>query len=312
MPPFFGRLRITGSENRLLKHSAVYKANQNAPGSHIIELGSKRLDLSKKPLVMGIVNMTPDSFYDGGRYNDTQKALGRVASLIKDGADIIDIGGESTRPGSSGVSTEEELHRVIPLIEAASEEFDTVISVDTTKAVVAEEALRRGASMVNDISGLSFEPQVAQKVSENEAAIILNHTSSRPADMQKKTHYSSLIPDIADSLLNSTQTAMAAGIPRDNIIIDPGIGFGKTTEQNLEIIRRLEEFCELGFPVCLGTSRKSFIGEILGSSLAEQRLIGSICSVIISMLKGISIIRVHDVLETTQAIRTIKSIYGVN
>lgn len=261
---------------------------------------------------MGIVNMTPDSFYDGGKYNDPKKALGRIASLIKDGADIIDIGGESTRPGSSGVSAEEELSRVIPVIEAASEEFDTVISVDTTKAVVAEEALGRGASMVNDISGLSFEPQVARKVSEKGAAIILTHTSSRPVDMQKKTHYRSLIPDITDCLLNSAQTAVAAGVPRDNIIIDPGIGFGKTTRQNLEIIRRLEEFCQLGFPVCLGASRKSFIGEILESPLAEQRLIGSVCSVIISMLKGISIVRVHDVLETTQAIRTVKSIYGVN
>ena len=176
---------------------------------------------------MGIVNMTPDSFYDGGAYNDPQKALGRIASLIRDGADIIDIGGESTRPGSLGVSTEEELDRVIPVIEAASVEFDTVISVDTTKAAVAEEALGRGASMVNDISGLSFEPQVAQKVSEKGAAIVLTHTSSRPLDMQERTQYSSLIPDIADFLLNSAQTAMAAGVPRDHIIIDPGIGFGK-------------------------------------------------------------------------------------
>lgn len=261
---------------------------------------------------MGIVNMTPDSFYDGGKYNDPEKALERISSLIRDGADIIDIGGESTRPGSLGVSAEEELQRVIPVIEAASGEFDTVISVDTTKAVVAEEALKCGASMVNDISGLSFEPQVARRVSEKEAAIVLTHTSSRPLDMQKKTQYDSLVSDIADFLLNSAETAAAAGVPRDRIIIDPGIGFGKTTPQNLEIIKRLGEFCELGFPVCLGTSRKSFIGEILGSPLAEQRLIGSVCSVIISMLKGVSIVRVHDVLETVQAIRTVKSIYEVN
>ena len=290
----------------------VHKANLNAPEHHLIKLGSKELDLGKKPLVMGIVNMTPDSFYDGGAYNDPQKALGRIASLIRDGADIIDIGGESTRPGSLGVSTEEELDRVIPVIEAASSEFDAVISVDTTKAAVAEEALGCGASMVNDISGLSFEPQVAQKVAEKGAAIVLTHTSSRPLDMQEKTRYSSLIANISDFLLNSAQTAMAAGVPRDHIIIDPGIGFGKTATQNLEIIRRLEEFRELGFPVCIGTSRKSFIGEILGIPLAEQRLIGSVCSVIISMLKGISIVRVHDVLETTQAIRTVKSIQGVS
>ncbi len=278
----------------------------------MIKLGSKELDLSRKPLVMGIVNMTPDSFYDGGKYNDPEKALGRISSLIRDGADIIDIGGESTRPGSLGISAEEELQRVIPVIEAVSGEFDTVISVDTTKAVVAEEALKCGASMVNDISGLSFEPQVAQRVSEKEAAIVLTHTSSRPLDMQEKTQYGSLVSDIADFLLNSAETAAAAGVPRDRIIIDPGIGFGKTTPQNLEIIKRLGEFCELGFPVCLGTSRKSFIGEILGSPLAEQRLIGSVCSVIISMLKGVSIVRVHDVLETVQAIRTVKSIYEVN
>ncbi len=261
---------------------------------------------------MGIVNMTPDSFYDGGKYNDLNKALGRIASLIKDGADIIDIGGESTKPGSHGVGTEQELERIIPVIEAASVEFDTVISVDTTKSAVAKEALDCGASIVNDISGLSFEPQIAQKVSQKGAAIVLNHTSSRPLDMQEKTQYNSLVPDIADFLLNSSQTAMAAGVPKDHIIIDPGIGFGKTTPQNLEIIRRLEEFCQLGFPVCLGTSRKSFIGEILGNPLAEQRLIGSVCSVIIAMLKGISIVRVHDVLETKQAIRTVKNIYGIN
>jgi len=276
----------------------------------LIKLGSKNLDMSKKPIVMGIVNMTPDSFYDGGRYNDTQKALKRISSLIEDGADIIDIGGESTRPGSLGVSAQEELDRVIPIIEATSAEFDIVISVDTTKATVAEEALERGASIVNDISGLSFEPQVAQKVSKNKGAIILTHTSSRPVDMQKKTYYSSLISDITNSLLSSTQMAIESGIPEDNIIIDPGIGFGKTTGQNLEIIRKLEEFCKLGFPVCIGTSRKSFIGEILNTSSAEQRLIGSVCSVIISMLKGISIVRVHDVLETSQAIRTVRNIYG--
>ena len=277
-----------------------------------MKLGSKNLDFEKKPLVMGIVNMTPDSFYDGGKYNNPREALGKIASFIKDGADIIDIGGESTRPGSLGVSAQEELDRVIPVIEAASLEFDTLISVDTTKAAVAEEALRCGAVMVNDISGLSFEPQLAQKAAQAGAAIILTHTSSRPVDMQEKTRYTSLVPDITDSLLNSTQSAMAAGVPRDNIIIDPGIGFGKTTRQNLEIIAKLKELCQLGFPVCIGTSRKSFIGEILGAPLAEQRLIGSVCSAIISMLKGVSILRVHDVLETVQAIRTVKSIYGAN
>ncbi len=296
----------------MLEHSVHNRIDRNSGEAGFIKLGSKKLDFGKKPLVMGIVNITPDSFYDGGRYNSPRHALGRIASLIKNGADIIDIGGESTRPGSLGVSAKEELERVIPVIEAASVEFDTLISVDTTKAAVAEEALGCGASMVNDISGLSFEPQLAQKAAEAGAAIILTHTSSRPVDMQEKTHYTSLVPNITDFLLNAAQSAMAAGVPRENIIIDPGIGFGKTTPQNLEIIRELEEFCRLRFPVCIGTSRKSFIGEILEAPLAEQRLIGSVCSAIISMLKGVSIVRVHDVLETVQAIRTVNSIYGTN
>ena len=254
--------------------------------------------------------MTPDSFYDGGKYNDRQRALQRISSLIKDGADIIDIGGESTRPGSIGVSEDEELQRVVPIVEAVSNEFDTVISVDTTKAAVAREALRSGASVVNDISGLTFEPALAREVSERQAAIILMHTSSRPSDMQQKTFYHSLISDITTYLLNSVRAATAAGVPRNKIMIDPGIGFGKNTAQNIEIIRNLKKFCELGFPVCLGTSRKSFLGEILEGASTEQRLIGSVCSVIISMLKGVSIVRVHDVLETVQAIKTVKRITG--
>ncbi len=280
--------------------------------SRVVNLGEKNLDFTKKPLLMGIVNMTPDSFSDGGRYNDRQKSMFRIDSLLRNGADIIDIGGESTRPGSFGVSAEQELERVIPVIESASREFDTVISVDTTKAVVAQEALGRGASIVNDISGLGFEPEIAEKVSERNAGIILMHTPSRPNDMQRRNSYTSLVDDIKQSLLDSVGTALAAGVQRNRIMIDPGIGFGKNTAQNIEIIRKLEQFCNLGFAVCIGTSRKSFIGEILQIPRTDGRLIGSVCSAVLSMLKGVSIMRVHDVLETAQAVRMVKAVYGTD
>lgn len=261
---------------------------------------------------MGVVNMTPDSFYDGGKYNNPRDAIKKIASLVNDGADIIDIGGESTRPGSSGVSLQEETDRIAPVIESAVAEFDVPVSVDTTKALVAEEALRLGACVVNDISGLEFEPEIAHTAARNGASLILGHTTSCPLDMQEKTSYRDLIPDVIESLMDSAGLAESAGVPRERIIIDPGIGFGKTVEQNLEILRNIEIFCGQGFSVCAGASRKSFIGTVLGNSPPEKRLIGSVSSAIILMLKGISIIRVHDVLETAQAVRTVKSIYGLN
>ena len=289
-----------------------YQSAGPLPGeSCVVPLGRKTLDLRKKPLVMGVLNVTPDSFYDGGRYDDPARAVEKAAALLGDGADIIDIGGESTRPGSLGVSAREELDRVVPVVEAVCREFDAVISVDTTKAVVASEVLGLGASMINDISGLTFEPETALEVSRNHAAIVLGHAPSRPLDMQERTSYRSLVPDVIASLADSAAVALDAGVPRERIIIDPGIGFGKTVAQNLEILRNLEKFCDRGFAVCVGTSRKSFLGAILGDCPAEKRLIGSVSSVIISMLKGSSIIRVHDVLETRQAIETVKSIYGV-
>lgn len=278
----------------------------------LVPLGRKTLDLGKKPLVMGVLNVTPDSFYDGGRYDDPARAVGKAAALLRDGADIIDIGGESTRPGSAGVSAREEMDRVVPVVEAVCREFDAVVSVDTTKAAVAAEALDRGACMVNDISGLAFEPGIAAEVSRRGAAIVLGHTPSRPLDMQENTSYRSLVPDVIGRLEDSAAAALDAGVPRERIIIDPGIGFGKTVGQNLEILGNLEKFCDRGFAVCVGTSRKSFLGAVLGDCPAEKRLIGSVSSVIISMLKGSSIVRVHDVLETRQAIETVKSIYGVD
>lgn len=251
---------------------------------------------------MGIVNFTPDSFFDGGKYNTLDKALLRIEKLVKEGADIVDIGGESTRPGSDSISLEEELNRVLPLIEKAAKEFDVILSIDSTKEMVVKEALQAGVSIVNDISGLRFEPEIATHVANNDAAIILMHTPSRPWDMQKNTEYDNLIENMISSLMNSVKTAKEYSVPDEKIIIDPGIGFGKTSEQNFQIIRDLKRFCEMGFPLLIGTSRKSFIGNAFNNLPPENRLAGSLITAVISVKNGASILRVHDVEETRQAL----------
>ncbi len=279
----------------------VYNPNQLA-------FRNKVLNLGQDSYIMGIVNVTPDSFYDGGKYNSLDKALFRIEKIINEGADIIDIGGESTRPGAQQISLKEELTRIIPLINEVNKKFDTILSVDTTKALVAKEALESGVDIINDISGLNFEPEIAEYVAKYDAAIVLMHTTSRPKDMQNKIDYNSLIEDIVDYIKNSIKVAVNKGIDRNKIIIDPGIGFGKTVNDNLEIIRELKRFKELNCPILIGTSRKSFIGHILGGIEADERLIGSVITAMISILNGASIVRVHDVAETKQAIDIIKEI----
>ena len=274
-----------------------------------IRIENRIFDFSEKTFVMGILNTTPDSFFDGGKYLDKDSALYKVEQLIKDGADFIDIGGESTRPGSIPVTIEEEIGRVIPVVIDVKKNFDVVISVDTTKAEVAKEALDHGASIINDISGLSFEPEIADHVSNNNALIILMHTTSRPIDMQQNAKYDSLIDDITDFLNISIEKALSRGVKRDNIIIDPGIGFGKTVDNNIQIIRQLRKFGELNSPILIGTSRKSFIGKILDNTDVEQRLIGSVTTAVLSGLNGASIVRVHDVKETVEALKIAQEIY---
>ncbi len=277
-----------------------------------MQFGDKVLDFNNGPLIMGIVNFTPDSFFDGGKYNTVDKALMRIEKLLNEGADIIDIGGESTRPESKSVSINEELSRVIPIIERTKKEFDPIISIDSTKQKVVEQALLSGASLVNDISGLKFEPEITKHVAKYNAAIILMHSSSRPVDMQSNTNYSSLIEDILDYLRNSIDIAVSSFIPHDKIILDPGIGFGKTAGQNIEIIRNLNKFTKLGYPVLIGTSRKSFIGKILNGLPSEKRLIGSVVTAVASALNGASIIRVHDVEETKQAFKILDVFYNIS
>jgi dihydropteroate synthase len=252
-------------------------------------------DLRTKTLIMGVLNVTPDSFFDGGKYLELDEALGHIEKMINDGADIIDIGGESTRPGSQGVSESVELERVIPVIEAAVKRFEVPVSIDTTKSKVAHAALEKGASMVNDISGLKFDPEIASMVAAYRAGLVTMHTPSRPIDMQNMTNYESIIHDIIKSLSDSVEMAESAGVSRHSIVVDPGIGFGKTTEQNLKVLKHLNQFLSLRKPVLIGTSRKSFIGKIIGSDNLDDRLEGTAGTVAISIMNGASIIRAHDV-----------------
>lgn len=243
---------------------------------------------------MGILNVTPDSFHDGGRHTSLDAALRHAEKMAVEGADIIDIGGESTRPGSEGVSEEEELNRVVPVIKEIAKRFDIPLSIDTTKPEVARAALSEGASIVNDISGLKFGTGLAGAAAEYGAAMVLMHTSSRPRDMQQKTEYESLIDDIIASLRESVRKAVDAGVGEENIIIDPGFGFGKTAAQNLTILKELGRFLEIGRPLLIGTSQKSFVGAVTGS-VSGDRLEGTAATVAIGIINGASIVRVHDV-----------------
>ena len=262
----------------------------------------KALRLHERTHIMGILNVTPDSFHDGGRYADIDSALRRAGEMMEEGADIIDIGGESTRPGSTGVSEEEELRRVIPVIREILKRYDVVLSIDTTKEKVAREALREGVSVVNDISGLTYSRGIAEAASEYGAGLVVMHTPSRPGDMQCKTEYRSLIEDISDSLRMSVDNALACGVKADGILVDPGFGFGKTAEQNLVILKNLDRFRELGMPVMIGTSNKSFIEKITGGG-TEDRLLGTAATVAIGIMNGASVVRVHDVASMKQAVR---------
>lgn len=267
-----------------------------APSVLSWRLPERTLDLSRRPCIMGILNVTPDSFSDGSRYIDLGRAEDRALRMVEEGADIIDIGGESTRPTIAPVDADEELRRVIPLIERLAGRLPVPISVDTYKAVVAREALRAGAEIVNDISGLTFDPAMAVTVAEGGAGVVLMHTRGRPDTMQNDTSYGDLIAEVSDSLRRSVSIAVAAGVARDRIVIDPGIGFAKSAQGNLEILRRLGDFTALHLPILVGTSRKSFIGTVLGRNV-DERLFGTAATVALAVASGASIIRVHDVRE---------------
>jgi len=261
---------------------------------------------SKNTEVMGVLNVTPDSFYDGGKFEVKEKAVKRAMSMIDQGADIIDIGGESTRPGSERISVKEEKQRVLPVIKRISDYSDIPVSIDTYKPEVAEAAINAGAEMVNDVFGLRTDG-MPEKIAELDVPVIIMHMQGTPKTMQKNPTYEDVITDISSFFLERAQVAKNAGIDTDNIILDPGIGFGKKLHHNLEILDRLEEFNSLGFPLLLGASRKSFLGEILDKP-SEERLWGSIAVAALGVEKKVRILRVHDVSETLDAVRTIEAI----
>jgi dihydropteroate synthase len=250
---------------------------------------------------MGVLNVTPDSFSNGGKYESLEKAVERAHQMHKQGADLIDLGGESTRPGTEPVPLEEERRRVIPLLKRLLKELDLPISVDTYKAEIAREALDLGVHLINDISALT-DSKLASLIAQYKVPLVIMHMQGTPRNMQENPHYDSLIFEIISFLKERIKKAESAGIDSENIIVDPGIGFGKTVEHNLEIINRLEEFKVLGKPILIGTSRKSFIGKVLGLPL-EERLEGTAATVAISILKGASIVRVHDVEEMVRVAR---------
>ena len=266
------------------------------------------LDFSKKTHIMGILNITPDSFSDGGLHFDKARAIEQAFRMIDDGADILDIGGESTRPGSEPVSLEEELRRTLPVIEALAGRISVPISIDTYKAAVAVRALEAGASMVNDISGMRFDPEMSEIVSRFKVPVVIMHIKGEPKNMQVNPVYKALIPEIMDYFRNSIQLAVKSGVPEHMIILDPGIGFGKTFEHNLEIINNLDQFGSLKKPLLIGPSRKAFLGKILGGLPPLERLEGTAAAVAISIIKGAYIVRVHDVKEMARVARVADAI----
>jgi dihydropteroate synthase len=250
---------------------------------------------------MGILNVTPDSFSDGGLFFDREKAVDHGVRMAEEGADMIDVGGESTRPGAKPVGQEEELSRVLPVIEALSKKVKVPISIDTSHARVAQKAVEAGAEIINDISGLHADPRLAEVAAKEHTPLVLMHIRGTPETMQKDIHYDSLFSEILHSLRESVHRAESCGVEPNQIIVDPGIGFGKNLEHNLLILKNLSELRVLGKPILLGTSRKTFIGKILNTDVNE-RLEGTLSTIAIAVLHGAHIIRCHDVLPAKRAI----------
>ncbi len=263
--------------------------------------------LEKRFSVLGIVNVTPDSFFDGGKYATTKQAVDHGLSLANDGADILDIGGESTRPGAKQLSVEEELARVIPVVSALSKLIQIPLCVDTTKAAVAEAAIESGATWINDISAGRFDSRMPCVIAKNQCAIILMHSRHIPETMQKAPIYKNVISEVSAELLQSVDLFCSAGVLRENILLDPGLGFAKRLEDNVTILSKCEKFVSLGFPLCIGASRKSFIGFITQREAAD-RLPGSLACVAAAFYKGAQIFRVHDVKETVDLLTMLEAI----
>ncbi len=275
-------------------------------GGRLLELGGATIDLSCRTHIMGVLNVTPDSFSDGGAFIssgsiDYSRAVEHALMMAEDGADIIDIGGESTRPGSARVNLEEELDRVLPVINGIKKHSSVIISVDTCKAAVARAAAEAGASIINDISGGSHDLDMLHTVRQTGAAFIIMHMKGTPEDMQSNPVYGDVVAEVRDVLADRARMAQETGVTPDKILLDPGIGFGKTVAHNLSLINRLDTITALGYPVVLGVSRKAFIGKLTGAKTPSDRLEGTIASSVIGIVRGASIIRVHDVKAVRRA-----------
>jgi dihydropteroate synthase len=274
-------------------------------------IGGTTFDFTKRTYIMGVLNVTPDSFSDGGKYLNVNDAVAHAMRMIKEGADIIDVGGESTRPkgmygeGAKKVTAEEEIKRVVPVIKKIRSSSDVAISIDTYKSVVAEEALSAGASIVNDISGLKFDPQIASVAARHQAALVVMHIQGTPETMQLNPRYADVVAEVKEELKRSVEQAKIAGV--EQVIIDPGIGFGKNLHHNLLLLKHLNEFHELGCPVLVGTSRKGFLGTLLNLPV-EQRMEGTAASVAVAIINGANIVRVHDVKEMKRVATVVDAI----
>ena len=270
-----------------------------------MQFGNKFLDLTS-PKIMGILNVTPDSFSDGGRYQQLDACLRRAKTMVEEGADIIDIGGESTRPGAPKVSVQEELDRVLPIIEAIDTELDTVISIDTSKPKVMTEAVRLGAELINDVRALQQDDalQIAAELNVN---VCLMHMQGQPDNMQRKPQYESVVEEVFNFLAKRIEDCKSAGLSESKLIVDPGFGFGKTLEHNYQLLANLQKLQELNVPVLAGTSRKSMLGNFLNRDV-NDRLAGSIISAAIAAQKGAHFLRVHDVRETVDAVKIVSKV----
>jgi dihydropteroate synthase len=266
----------------------------------LLKCGDRVLDLSE-PKVMGILNVTPDSFFDGGRYAELQAALDRVRQMVGDGAAIIDVGGESTRPGSEPVGAAEEIRRVVPIIEAIATSVDVVISIDTNKPAVMRAALDAGASLINDVRALQ-EPGAMDAASQSRAAVCLMHMQGDPKTMQQEPHYMDVVAEVTSFLRERIAACEAAGIERSRILVDPGIGFGKRLQHNLALLAATKSLSGIGVPLLLGVSRKSMFSALLGRA-PDERLAGGIAVATAAVLAGAKVIRTHDVRETVDAVR---------
>lgn len=273
-----------------------------------LRLASRELALGERTLVMGILNVTPDSFSDGGRFLDVDAAVAGAIDIERAGADILDIGGESTRPGSVGISAEEELRRIVPVLEKLRGRLAIPISIDTSKAEVAEAAVDRGAEVLNDVTALRADPRMAEVARRRKLPIILMHMRGSPRMMQKVPFARDVMRDVTTGLRRAVALARRAGIAKSQIILDPGIGFGKSHAQNYELLARLSELARLGYPLLVGTSRKGFIGATLGGLPESERAWGTAATVAASILGGAHIVRVHDVAEMAQVARVADAI----